>query len=171
MSYYDGGDSVKMIITDQQKLRERSVEIDKSDRQVMTFLQQKLEKEADRVGEALGLSAPQIGNRKRAFIVANPNRDDPSVYGCGVLVRQPRWLFFVNPRILEYDDGEQSNVEGCLSIPGVKVLVKRAKQILIADDFNVYEKYVVAGLDAMVWQHELDHLDGILIIDRGTVVQ
>jgi peptide deformylase len=105
----------------------------------------------DEVG--LGLAAPQVGVSLRLMVVA----DDEG--------REARAL--INPVITE-QSGEVVAEEGCLSIPGVFAPVKRAEWVrLEAQDPEGRAVTLTArGLRARVFQHEMDHLDGVLFIDR-----
>jgi peptide deformylase len=105
----------------------------------------------DEVG--LGLAAPQIGVSLRLMVVT----DDEG--------REARAL--VNPVITE-QGGEVVAEEGCLSIPGIFAPVKRAEWVrLQAEDPDGKPVSITArGLRARVFQHEMDHLDGVLFIDR-----
>jgi len=102
----------------------------------------------------VGLAAPQVGMNIRLF-VANPTGkpEDDRVY--------------VNPEL--YDaEGEESAEEGCLSLPGIKADILRAKAVrLRAKDLqgNVIE-LADSGYLPRIWQHEFDHLNGTLILDR-----
>ena len=149
-----------MLVQDEKVLRERSIEIDPKDRQFITFLQNKLEKEVMRHPTALGLAAPQIGTKKRAFIMLE--FDD---YG------RKRWILYVNPRIVEKSEEMQEVTEGCLSLPGVEVKTKRHMQITLEDDFNEYHTCVLYEMEAAVAQHEIDHLDWLLITALGELVK
>jgi len=99
----------------------------------------------------IGLAAPQIGVQKRLF-----------VYDLG---GEPRTL--VNPRIVE-SDGEWVYDEGCLSIPGLYIEIVRPKVVhVVGHDLDGNEVSLEADeLLARLIQHELDHLDGVLMFDR-----
>ncbi len=102
----------------------------------------------------VGLAAPQVG-RLRRLIVVDPRDDEP-----------PRAL--VNPTIVERSDEEEMGQEGCLSIGEVLMDVSRAVRIRVtAQDVegNALE-FDAEDYEARVLQHEIDHLDGILILDR-----
>jgi peptide deformylase len=105
----------------------------------------------DEVG--LGLAAPQIGVSLRLMVVSDEDG------------REARAL--VNPAITE-QGGEIVAEEGCLSIPGIFAPVKRAEWVrLEAHDPDGKPVAITArGLRARVFQHEMDHLDGVLFIDR-----
>lgn len=101
--------------------------------------------------EGVGLAAPQIGVQKRLFVWD---------LGDG-----PRTI--VNPRIVE-SDGEWAYDEGCLSVPGLSWEIVRPKQVhVIGRDLDGNEVSVEADeIEARLFQHELDHLDGTLLIER-----
>ena len=79
------------------------------------------------------------------------------------------WWFVVNPRILSRTDGIVENTEGCMSLPNLQVVVTRSRQITVQDNYDG-GTYVLTGDEAVIFQHELDHLDGILIQDRQSDV-
>ena len=102
--------------------------------------------------DGIGLAAPQIGVNKRVIVI------DP---GKGLLK-------MINPRILERNGKPVEDEEGCLSFPGVYVNVARSVESIVvsAIDVNGEERvWKGSGLFARVVQHEIDHLDGRLIID------
>ncbi len=107
-------------------------------------------------GRGVGLAAPQLG-RLRRLIVIQPYEDQPA-------------HALVNPEITWRSDEEDVAVEGCLSIGEVNVDVARAVAIRVrAQDLNGTEfEAELEGFAARVVQHEVDHLDGILILDRAT---
>ncbi|MDH5661934.1 MAG: peptide deformylase [Elusimicrobiota bacterium] len=100
--------------------------------------------------KGLGLAAPQVGILKRV-IVAD--------VGDGL-------VSLVNPRIL-WRQGKDTMSEGCLSIPVINLEIKRSKEVIVEGLTKEGEKVQLGavGLLARVLQHEIDHLDGILIID------
>ena len=101
--------------------------------------------------EGIGLAAPQVGIQKRLF-----------VYDIG---EGPQTL--VNPEIVD-SDGEWAFEEGCLSVPGLSFEIIRPKEVhLIGRDLNGNEVSIEADeLLARLFQHELDHLDGVLLLDH-----
>ena len=102
----------------------------------------------------VGLAAPQVGILKRIFVV-DVSEDGDSPYVC------------VNPEILE-SEGEQTDYEGCLSLPGYSGQVKRAAKVrLRALDENMEPFEVEAEeLLARALQHEVDHLEGIMYTEE-----
>jgi peptide deformylase len=107
-----------------------------------------------RASQGVGLAAPQVGKNIRLFVMnATGQAGDDQV--------------IVNP-ILSDADGEETGEEGCLSIPNVKAEILRGKAMkLTAQDVagKPIER-VESGYIARIWQHEVDHLNGTMIVDR-----
>ena len=115
----------------------------------------------------IGLAGPQIGLLKKIFIIDTTPllEDDP-------LIKKVEQLF-VNPKILEVSDDQVIYNEGCLSIPGIyKDLYRPAKIRVRYQDlsFNTIEEEL-DGMPARIFQHEYDHLEGILFIDKLSALQ
>ncbi|NQU38809.1 MAG: peptide deformylase [Lentisphaerae bacterium] len=123
--------------------------------------------------DGLGLAAAQIG-RPEALCVIDipPMRDEETGEPTheNQDVRMP--LVLINPVITERD-GHQVGSEGCLSFPGVFVSIKRAESVAVSFLNMENEPQVVraTGLLSRAIQHELDHLDGVLLVDRMSTVQ
>lgn len=101
--------------------------------------------------KGVGLAAPQVGVLKRAIVV-----DDGEKY-----------VELVNPVVVK-ESGIQEDIEGCLSIPGKYGITKRPRKVTVkALDRNGNE-FTVSGIDllARCYCHEIDHLNGILFIDK-----
>lgn len=109
--------------------------------------------------DGVGIAAPQVGVSKRIFII-----DVKQVFEKG----KKEAIVFVNPEILEESDEDESGSEGCLSVPGIQGDVYRYNKIKVrAYDINFKKFEIVAeGFMARVIQHETDHLNGCLFIDR-----
>lgn len=103
---------------------------------------------------AVGISAPQIGISVQAVLLK---------YG-----KEP--IFACNPRIVEVDEPEKLSClsEGCLSMPGITVPVWRPNEVTVEyqDLTGQINRLAVEGFESRVWQHEIDHLNGILMIDH-----
>jgi peptide deformylase len=132
-------------------LKSKAAEITDVDAKLVTLADEMLRTMYAAPG--IGLAATQVGVRKRLF-----------VYDLG---DEPRTI--VNPRIVE-SDGEWVYDEGCLSIPGLYLEIARPKVVhLVGHDLDGNEVSIEADeLLARVFQHELDHLDGVLMFDRLT---
>lgn len=105
-----------------------------------------------RAANGVGLAAPQLGILQRIF-----------VYDAG-----DGFHAIINPKILQRK-GEQIGVEGCLSIPSLQGDVARANEVVVkgVDQFGKPVRVRGEALTARVIQHEIDHLDGVLFIDRA----
>ena len=103
--------------------------------------------------EGIGLAAPQVGVRKRLFTYDLHEGDGPDVV--------------LNPEIVERS-GEVLLEEGCLSVPGFRFEILRAERVTMRGlDLEGHEIVLDAdGVLAHVIQHEIDHLDGVLLLDR-----
>jgi peptide deformylase len=111
-------------------------------------------------GHGIGLAAPQIGLLQRLFVAELPeDEDDP---------RSGKPFVLVNPEVVKASRNEVEDQEGCLSIPTWYGLVNRPEWVVVkAKDVNGKSIRVKAeGLLARVFLHEMDHLDGVLFVDR-----
>lgn len=109
----------------------------------------------------VGLAAPQVFDSRRVFLAAVPVSDSVEV--------PPAIEVFVNPRISAASEEKARSWEGCLSFPELMVLVERAKEVGIEylDRHGQPRSMKLRDLPARVVQHEADHLDGILTLDRA----
>ena len=140
-------------------LRSKSRNVQKVTPRLVAFAQQMLG--TMRNANGVGLAAPQVGVLQRFFVVELPEDEEND---------QPRETYLLfNPKIVK-ERGEQIGYEGCLSIPGYIGEVSRREQITV-EGLNERGKSVrlkVEGYLARVFQHEIDHLDGVLFTDRLT---
>jgi len=135
-------------------LRKKAKEITRPDASVIQLVQNMFD--TLRQASGLGLAANQVGSLQRVFIV-----------DLSKVVPSSTPMVFINPAMLN-SEGEQIGEEGCLSIPGIYEDVPRFKKVKFsAQDLSGQEFTLEASdLMARVMQHELDHLDGILFLDR-----
>lgn len=112
---------------------------------------------------AVGLSAPQTGNFLRLFVLKNPRKKKVTVF------INPEIVFFSKKTLLDIKPKEKFLLEGCLSVPGVYAFINRPEKIRIKYlDENGKPHFLTAPYSLAVYlQHEYDHLDGILFIDRA----
>jgi peptide deformylase len=103
--------------------------------------------------QGVGLAATQVGVLRRLFVF-EPDEDGPRA--------------IVNPVIVERGDETLADEEGCLSLQGVRVPVERATSVVIEgkDPNGEDVRFELDPYGSRIVQHELDHLDGVLIIDR-----
>ena len=116
------------------------------------------------VGQAfgVGIAAPQVAECDRLFIVASrPNARYPKAP-----VMEPTAI--INPRVIAYSTEVIKGWEGCLSIPGIRGLVPRYQAIEVeyTDRNGKSQKQELTDFIARIFQHEYDHLDGIVFLDR-----
>ncbi len=103
--------------------------------------------------QGVGLAATQVGVLRRVFVF-EPDEDGPRAV--------------VNPRLTEVGDEQVEDSEGCLSLQGVRVPVERPTRVVLEgqDGDGAEVRHELEDYGARIAQHELDHLDGVLIIDR-----
>jgi len=135
-------------------LRQRARAVSNIDGELQRLIDDMVETMYEAPG--VGLAANQVGSLRRVF-VANPSEDhDPS-----------KLLVLINPELVEAE-GESVAEEGCLSIPDFREEARRARRVLLRGlDRNERPVEIEGeGLLARILQHELDHLNGILFVDR-----
>ncbi|MCK4993475.1 MAG: peptide deformylase [Candidatus Omnitrophica bacterium] len=114
----------------------------------------------------VGLAAPQIGYLKRIFVLNKDYISNDLAEDSLFLKTKDQMLVFINPKIIT-QKGEVFEEEGCLSVPGEFIKIKRAKQIKVRAynelGMQFYEKF--KGLASRAIQQEIDHLNGILILN------
>lgn len=117
----------------------------------------------------VGLAAPQIGKAIRLFLIdASPFAEDDDLSEEERTVLKSFNRVFINPKILEEEGEEWLFNEGCLSIPEVREDVSRQPKITIEyqdENFTIHTE-TLEGLAARVFQHEYDHIEGILFTDK-----
>lgn len=136
-------------------LKEMSSPVDKVDGEIITLIDDMFETMYNANG--VGLSAVQIGVLKSVITVGFDEDDGDSVK-----------IALINPEIIEYSDEEECGEEGCLSVPDIRDDVFRSITIKVKYlDIEGNEKILEASdFFARVLQHEIDHINGIMFIDR-----
>ncbi len=121
----------------------------------------------DATEDGAALAAPQIGVAKRIFILSSRVFGPESEHGGKDLP-----LVYINPRIVRRARKKELMDEGCLSVRGKYGTIKRARGVTIEAYDTEGKKFTrgAGGLLAQVFQHECDHLDGILFVDRAEEV-
>ncbi len=150
--------SIKEILTyPDSRLKQESSEIEKFDALLQSIIQDLEDTMAEGPG-AVGIAAPQIGYPIRSVIVDVSSRKKIKHHG---------HLVLINPEITEWH-GLKTGREGCLSVPDFTGNVVRAEKIKL----NAYNQlgesmnFEMEGYEARAVQHEIDHLDGLLFLDR-----
>ena len=105
----------------------------------------------------IGLAAPQVGVNLRVIVI--------QLMSAGKLVGPVQEM--INPVITNYSDDTMEYEEGCLSIPGEYIRIDRPRSIHVKFQTlsGKYKKWFLKGLEARIVQHEIDHLDGVLMSD------
>lgn len=136
-------------------LRKKSRKIEVIDDKVLQLLDDMYET-LKQTADGVGIAAPQVGVLKRAIIVDLSEEDGPGPYK------------LINP-VIKKKTGEQVCREGCLSVPGKLGDVIRPKHVVVEALNEKGEKVVIKADDilAVVLSHEIDHLDGVLFVDRA----
>jgi peptide deformylase len=118
-----------------------------------------------RAAPGVGLAAPQVSVSERVIVVEYPeNEEDEEA--------EPKLYVLVNPEIVKASNETVVNVEGCLSIPNIVGEVERAQAITVKGQ-NRHGKPVRLKLKdwtARIFQHEIDHVNGVLFTDRATQI-
>lgn len=117
----------------------------------------------------VGLAAPQIGKAIRLFVIdASPFADDEDLNKEDNELLKNFNRVFINPKIVKEEGEEWAFNEGCLSIPDVREDVWRQPIITIEYQDENFEKHkeILSGLAARIFQHEYDHIEGILFTDK-----
>jgi len=151
---------VKVLLFPDSVLREKSQKITTLDDKILNFIHE-LQLLMYSSKGCVGIAAPQVGEHKR-IVIADVSNHKKAVDKNGLLV-------MINPVIIEAS-GAVINREGCLSVPDYTGNVQRPDRIKVrfTDIKGVEKELGTSGFEAVVIQHEMDHLDGILFIDRIT---
>ncbi|WP_045837163.1 peptide deformylase [Hyphomicrobium sp. 99] len=135
-------------------LRKISDPVERVDDAVVKLMDDMLETMYDAPG--IGLAAVQVGILKRVVVIDAAEDDEP-----------PRPIAMANPELVAVGSATRVHEEGCLSIPDVRVEIERPSTVTVRyiDRYGKEQELAADGLLATAIQHELDHLDGQLIID------
>ena len=163
--------AIKEILTSEHPvLRQKAKKVKRVDASIQKLIDDMFDSMHEARG--LGLAAPQIGVSARVFVV-EMTKDDTD----DAVEAQPRekrrvaysgqQIALINPEIVKVE-GEQVGEEGCLSVPGYVGVVRRARQVIVKGLNRKGKEVKLTGEDllARAFQHEIDHLDGILFTDR-----
>ena len=136
-------------------LRQRCFEVENFDEHLFKLLDDM--KDTVKKEQGAGLAAPQVGVLRRAVVV---DLEDEGFFE------------FINPVIVS-QKGEQSGWEGCLSVRGKSGIVSRPMKVTLSYQDRHGEKHILKakGFFARAICHELDHLDGVLYIDKATNIE
>lgn len=152
----------KILSVKEKSLREKSKPIAKVDKKILSLIVDMEDTlAAQKDPEGVGLAAPQIGRNLRIFLMRYNNTEK----------------VVINPEILKIDEAKgdkpkkksrEKLLEGCLSLPHYYGPIKRAKKLTLKymDETGKTVEEEFSGFLAQIVQHEVDHLDGVLFIDK-----
>lgn len=143
----------KILLMGDEALRKKCRPVDKFDERLHTLLDDMAE--TMRHAEGAGLAAPQVGILRCVVVLEASDEENEAV------------LELINPEFL-MQEGAQINPEGCLSIPGKRMTVERPEKVRVRAFNRDGEEYEIEaeGFMATALCHELDHLEGILYVDK-----
>ena len=138
-------------------LRLKSKQVTKFDIELQTLIDNMFE--TMRAAPGVGLAAPQIGESLRLVVVEYTEDEDENA--------KPKKYVLVNPEIVKRSEEMVTDIEGCLSLPGLAGMVERHEAVTIKakNRFGKPLRIEAEGWLARIFQHEIDHLDGVLYID------
>jgi peptide deformylase len=152
VDFADMYEDLKIILWPDPRLKRMSQPVERFDESLKALAGRMFELMREHRG--VGLAAPQVGQNIRLFIAnATGKPEDDRVY--------------VNPELSD-GEGDEEDEEGCLSLPKINAMILRGKTMRIrAFDLNGHPfEQTETGYVARIWQHEFDHLNGTLLLDR-----
>jgi peptide deformylase len=163
---------LKIVQVGEPALRERSRELSPEEivspgtQQLIVFMQETM-----RDAPGVGLAAPQIGLPLQLAVIEDRPEYTRDISADRLAERQRQAVPFqvlINPRIVEQSSEQVEFFEGCLSLAGFSALVKRSRQVAVEyrDERGEARRIEAQGWYARILQHEIDHLNGRLYIDR-----
>lgn len=143
-------------------LRLKSKQVTKFDSELQTLIDNMFE--TMRAAPGVGLAAPQIGESLRLVVVEYSEDEDENA--------RPKKYVLINPEIIKRSEETVTDIEGCLSLPGLAGKVERNRAVTIKAKNRFGKPLKIEAEDwlARIFQHEIDHLDGVLYIDRAEEV-
>jgi len=141
--------------SDNPILRKKSVKISKFDKKLKKFIKDMSETMLKKDG--VGLAAPQVGVNERLAIL-----------NFKLALKKFQVIPLINPEIVDASLETREEEEGCLSLPGIYGKVKRWKTVTVKfqDENGNLRVLELSGINARAAQHEIDHLDGVLFVDK-----
>lgn len=158
----DSSKPMRVLQTDRTNdsllLRTISTEVkpDVNDPFLSTLIKRMLRTVKDSASLGVGIAAPQVGILKRVILVQRFDKESNP------------FEVYLNPRIVKYSNMKQECREGCLSVPVIKGITKNRAYAIMIEYFkpdNTFVTEMIEGFTAVIFQHEIDHLDGLLFFD------
>lgn len=150
----------KIVTIPEEVLRKKAHKVTNFDKDLSNLVDDMFE--TMRKAPGVGLAAPQVAISQKVIVVEYAEDED----------KKPKSYAVINPEIIKTSSDTEMGIEGCLSIPNLVGEVERFSAVVVKG-FNQFGKPVkikASGWLARIFQHEIDHLDGILFTDRATRV-
>jgi peptide deformylase len=146
-------------------LRRKANRITNFDKDLQTLIDDMVE--TMRQAPGVGLAAPQVGVSQRLIVVEYGQEDEE-----GEETLPKKLYAVINPEIIAVSEEKVIGVEGCLSVPGLIGEVERHTHIIVKaqNRFGKPVKYKLSGWKARIFQHEIDHLEGVIFTDIASSV-
>lgn len=155
--------AIRKIVTNPSPvLRRKAHKVNQFGQELQILVEEMIE--TMRVAPGVGLAAPQVGVSQRVIVVEFGDAEDENI--------PPKLYVLVNPEITRFSSEKEFGIEGCLSIPGILGDVERSVAVTVKG-FNHKGQPVKIKADgwlARIFQHEIDHLNGILFTDKAEKV-
>lgn len=159
----------KIVTLPDPVLRRKAKPVTKFDKDLQTLIDDMIE--TMRAEPGVGLAAPQVNVSRQLIVVEYSEDDDDDEEEVEGKPEKPKKLYvMINPEIVKASEELVMGVEGCLSIPGIQGEVERFKSLQLKG-LNRHGKPLkvkVNGWMARIFQHEIDHLNGVVFPDRAT---
>lgn len=158
--YFEAMAVLSIIIAPDPRLKEKARPVARVDAAIRRLMDDMLE--TMHAANGVGLAAPQVGVLKRAIVVDTARKNEP-----------PLRLRMANPEIVWASEEIVLRDEGCLSFPEQFAEVRRPARVRVRylDHENKIRELEAEGLLAVCVQHEMDHLDGVLLVDRVSALK
>lgn len=145
----------KIIFVPDEVLRKKAHKVTNFDKDLNDLIDDMVETLRDAPG--VGLAAPQVSISQRVIVVEYAENED----------QKPKLFIVVNPEIVKPSEEKELGIEACLSIPGIAGEVERHSSLTVKglNRFGKPIKIKASGWLARIFQHEIDHLDGVLFTD------
>ncbi len=165
--------TLRQIVTlPEPVLRRKAKPITKFDKELQTLIDDMIETMRDAPG--VGLAAPQVNVLQQLAVIeyAEDDDDEDETEGAERPAKPKQLIVIINPEIVKASEEKVNGIEGCLSIPGLIGEVERheAIQVKALNRYGKPVKLKVDGWMARIFQHEIDHLNGVLFTDLSTRV-
>lgn len=161
----------ELIVTNKQALSERCSPVNEENiSKEIELINEAKKWILNKENNALGLASTQVGSKLSWFVMLNPNNGSQT----NPIVSRETAIVIANPKILEYKGQKIKRTEGCFSLPGESYFLYRFSDVLVryqlvneSGKLSEPKKSIFSGLAAQVFQHEENHVRGVLVENLG----